>query len=52
VPVEQGRERTLHPRYAALASHYNFTPKFCLPATEKPRVDPVPSFDRPMTIMA
>src|SRR5579875_1723611 len=28
----QGRQRTLHPRYAALASHYPFTPKFCLPA--------------------
>jgi len=24
----RGRERTLHPRYAALASHYNFAPKF------------------------
>lgn len=37
----QGRERTLHPRYAALASHYPFTPKFCLPVTptEKPRVE-------------
>jgi transposase len=37
----QGRERALHPRYAALASHYPFTPKFCLPATatEKPRVE-------------
>jgi transposase len=37
----QGRRRTLHPRYAALASHYPFTPKFCLPATatEKPRVE-------------
>jgi transposase len=37
----QGRKRTLHPRYAALASHYPFTPKFCLPATatEKPRVE-------------
>jgi transposase len=36
-----GRQRTLHPRYAALASHYRFTPKFCLPATatEKPRVE-------------
>src|SRR5262249_31168013 len=31
----------LHPRYAALASHYTFTPRFCLPATptEKPRVE-------------
>jgi transposase len=37
----RGRERTLHPRYAALASHYTFAPKFCLPAkaTEKPRVE-------------
>lgn len=37
----RGRQRTLHPRYAALASHYPFTPKFCLPATatEKPRVE-------------
>jgi transposase len=37
----QGRERRLHPRYMALASHYPFTPKFCLPAaaTEKPRVE-------------
>jgi transposase len=30
--VWRGRERTLHPRYAALTSHYTFTPKFCLPA--------------------
>src|SRR5262249_31955635 len=37
----RGRDRALHPRYAALASHYVFTPKFCLPATatEKPRVE-------------
>jgi transposase len=36
-----GRERALHPRYAALASHYTFAPKFCLPAkgNEKPRVE-------------
>jgi transposase len=41
VHLFRGRERTLHPRYAALASHYPFTPKFCLPAaaTEKPRVE-------------
>src|SRR4051812_45391056 len=39
--VRRGRERTLHPRYAALVSHYTLTPKFCLPATatEKPRVE-------------
>jgi transposase len=38
--VLRGRERQLHPRYVALASHYTFTPKFCLPAKgqEKPRV--------------
>jgi transposase len=41
IHVLRGRERTLRPRYAALASHYPFTPKFCLPAaaTEKPRVE-------------
>ena len=41
IHIGRGRERTLHPRYAALASHYTFTPKFCLPATprEKPRVE-------------
>jgi transposase len=33
-----GRKRQLHPRYAALASHYAFDPLFCLPAhgNEKP----------------
>jgi transposase len=33
-----GRERRLHPRYAALASHYVFNPLFCMPArgNEKP----------------
>jgi transposase len=41
VHVLRGRARSLHPRYAALASHYTFAPKFCLPAaaTEKPRVE-------------
>jgi transposase len=41
IHLYHGRERTLHSRYAALASHYLFTPKFCLPATptEKPRVE-------------
>lgn len=39
--IGRGRERTLHPRYAALASHYAFAPRFCMPATpqEKPRVE-------------
>jgi transposase len=33
-----GRERRIHPRYAALASHYVFNPLFCMPArgNEKP----------------
>jgi len=36
-----GRERRLHPRYAALASHYVFDPLFCMPArgNEKPYVE-------------
>ena len=41
VHLFRGRDRALHPRYAALASHYTFAPKFCLPAkgNEKPRVE-------------
>jgi hypothetical protein len=36
--ILQGRDRQLHPRYAALASHYVFTPLFCMPGrgNEKP----------------
>jgi transposase len=36
--ILQGRDRQLHPRYAALASHYCFDPRFCMPArgNEKP----------------
>jgi transposase len=36
--VLKGRERQLHPRYAALASHYLFDPRCCMPArgNEKP----------------
>ena len=36
--ILQGRERRLHPRYAALAAHYAFDPHFCMPArgNEKP----------------
>lgn len=36
--ILQGRERRLHPRYAALAAHYAFHPHFCMPArgNEKP----------------
>jgi transposase len=41
IHVLSGRERVMHPRYIALASHFLFTPKFCMPATatEKPRVE-------------
>lgn len=41
VHVFAGRDRTVHPRYAALAAHFAFAPKFCLPVTprEKPRVE-------------
>jgi transposase len=36
-----GRQRQIHPRYAALASHYAFDPLFCTPArgNEKPDVE-------------
>lgn len=39
--IFQGRERKLHERWLALASHYNFEPLFCLPAraNEKPHVE-------------
>lgn len=41
IHIHRGRERTLHARYAALASHFLFAAKFCLPRTprEKPRVE-------------
>ena len=41
IHIHRGRERTLHARFAALASHYVFAPRFCMPATptEKPRVE-------------
>jgi transposase len=36
--IKIGRDRQLNPRYAALASHYVFDPRFCMPArgNEKP----------------
>ena len=36
--ILKGRERRVHPRYAALASHHAFEPRFCMPArgNEKP----------------
>jgi transposase len=41
IHILKGRERVLHPRYVALASHYTFAPRACMPAspTEKPRVE-------------
>jgi transposase len=41
IHIFKGRERTPHARYAALASHYTFAVRFCMPATptEKPRVE-------------
>jgi transposase len=39
--ILKGRDRKIHPRYAALASHYVFEPLFCMPRRgwEKPRVE-------------
>lgn len=39
--ILKGRKRHMHERYAALASHYRFDPKFCMPASgwEKPHVE-------------
>jgi transposase len=39
--VLEGRQRRVQPRYAALASHYCFDPRFCMPArgNEKPYVE-------------
>jgi len=39
--ILKGRQRKLHDRYEALASHYRFEPLFCMPAcgNEKPYVE-------------
>jgi transposase len=39
--IFRGRQRRMHERYAAFASHYRFDPKFCMPASgwEKPHVE-------------
>jgi len=39
--IFKGRSRQLHPRYAALASHYALAAKFCMPASgwEKPAAE-------------
>jgi transposase len=34
-----GRQRQCHPRYAALASHYVFEPRFCMPRRGKEKPD-------------
>lgn len=41
VAILTGRQRKIHPRYLALASHYNFEPLFCMPrrGNEKPHVE-------------
>jgi transposase len=41
VQILTGRRRKMNDRYAALASHYNFEPLFCMPGrgNEKPRVE-------------
>ena len=41
VQILKGRQRKLNESYAALASHYNFEPLFCMPArgNEKPHVE-------------
>jgi transposase len=41
IGILHGRERLMNAGYAALASHYNFEPLFCMPraATEKPDVE-------------
>jgi transposase len=41
VQIFKGRQRTLHERYAALASHYAFEPLCCMPARahEKPHTE-------------
>jgi transposase len=37
--ILRGRQRELHPRYAALAAHYAFDPRFCLPAHSQEKPD-------------
>jgi transposase len=41
VKILRGRDRKIHPRYAAMASHYLFEPLFCMPrkGNEKPAVE-------------
>ena len=39
IEILRGRERTLNPAYAALASHYRFDPLFCMPAKGQEKSD-------------
>ena len=37
--IHRGRERSLNTHYAALASHYRFEPRFCMPAKGQEKSD-------------
>lgn len=39
IEILRGRDRTLNPAYAALASHYRFGPLFCMPARGQEKSD-------------
>lgn len=39
IEILRGRDRTLNPAYAALASHYRFDPLFCMPARGQEKSD-------------
>ncbi len=39
IEILRGRDRTLNPAYAALASHYRFDPLFCMPAKGQEKSD-------------
>lgn len=39
IEILRGRERTLNPTYAAIASHYRFDPLFCMPAKGQEKSD-------------
>ena len=39
IEILRGRDRTLNPAYAAIASHYRFDPLFCMPAKGQEKSD-------------
>lgn len=39
IEILRGRERTLNPTYATIASHYRFDPLFCMPAKGQEKSD-------------